>query len=42
MEKRYLHKRGHVVWVLLHVSVVLADDGQPLYFVSQVKDITER
>jgi PAS domain S-box-containing protein len=42
MEKRYIHKRGHVVWVLLHVSVVLADDRQPLYFVSQVKDITER
>jgi PAS domain S-box-containing protein len=42
MEKRYLHRRGHVVWVLLHVSVVLADDGQPLYFVAQVKDITER
>lgn len=42
MEKRYYHKRGHVVWVLLHVSVVLADDRQPLYFVSQVKDITDR
>src|SRR5258705_5387182 len=42
MEKRYLHKRGHVVWVLLHVSVVLADDGHPRYFVAQVKDVTER
>jgi len=39
MEKRYLHKDGHIVWVLLSVSLVRDAAGQPLYFVSQIQDI---
>jgi PAS domain S-box-containing protein len=42
MEKRYVHARGHLVTVLLNVSLVRDDQGQPRYFVSQVQDITER
>lgn len=42
MEKRYLHKKGHVVWVLLSVSLVRDIENQPLYFVSQIEDITSR
>src|SRR5205807_2331684 len=42
MEKRYLHKGGHVVWVLLSVSLVRDDAGQPMYFVSQIQDISAR
>jgi len=41
MEKRYFHKKGYIIWALLNVSVVRDDAGKPLYFVSQVKDITE-
>ncbi|WP_431210205.1 PAS domain S-box protein [Puia sp. P3] len=41
MEKRYFHKDGHIVWALLNVSLVRSDTGEPLYFVSQIKDITE-
>jgi PAS domain S-box-containing protein len=41
MEKRYYHKDGHLLWVLLNVSVVRAEVGKPNYFVSQIKDITE-
>lgn len=41
MEKRYFHKNGHIVWALLNVSLVRSDNGDPLYFVSQIKDITE-
>jgi len=41
MEKRYFHKNGHIVWALLNVSLVRSDTGDPLYFVSQIKDITE-
>lgn len=42
MEKRYYHKRGHVVWILLSVSLVRDSDGQPLYSVAQIQDVTEQ
>jgi PAS domain S-box-containing protein len=42
MEKRYLHKRGGVVWVLLTVSMVDDEQGNPAFFVSQMQDITDR
>jgi diguanylate cyclase (GGDEF)-like protein/PAS domain S-box-containing protein len=42
MEKRYFHKDGHIIWVLLSVSLVRAAAGRPLYFVSQIQDITEQ
>ena len=41
-EKRYFHREGHVVWILLSVSLVQDEEGEPLYFVSQVQDISER
>jgi diguanylate cyclase (GGDEF)-like protein/PAS domain S-box-containing protein len=42
MEKRYVRADGAVCWVLLSVSLVRDDAGEPLYFVSQIEDITER
>ena len=42
MEKRYLSASGSVVWVLLTVSMVHGADGEPLHFVAQIQDITER
>lgn len=42
MEKRYFHNDGRIIWVLLNVSLVHDERGTPLYFISQIKDITER
>jgi PAS domain S-box-containing protein len=42
MEKRYYHKQGHVIWILLNVSLLHDPAGQPLYFISQIQDITNR
>ena len=41
-EKRYLHADGSVVWVDLSTSLVRDDVGNPLYFSTQILDITER
>lgn len=42
LEKRYIHKNGHVVWVLLSVSLVRDSKGNASHFVAQLKNITER
>jgi diguanylate cyclase (GGDEF)-like protein/PAS domain S-box-containing protein len=42
MEKRYLRPDGSVVWALLSVSLVRDPEGEPLHFISQVLDISER
>jgi PAS domain S-box-containing protein len=41
-EKRYLHKSGRIVWASLTCSLVRDTDRRPLYFISQIQDITER
>ncbi len=42
MEKRYFHKNGRLVFINLSVSIVRDQNGGPMYFVSQVENITER
>ena len=42
MDKRYLHRAGHEVWIRLTVSLVRTADGRPGHFVSQIEDISER
>ena len=42
MDKRFIHKDGHVVYTHLAVSCMRKDDGSPDYFVALVEDITER
>ena len=41
-DKRYIHKQGHTIWIRLSVSVVRDADGSPLYFVSQMQDMSEQ
>ncbi|HET6202911.1 MAG TPA: EAL domain-containing protein [Planctomycetota bacterium] len=42
IEKRYRHAWGHYFWVLLTVSLVRDENGEPLHVISQVQDISER
>lgn len=42
LRKRYITREGATVWAVLAVSLVRDSEGQPLYFVSQVLDITTR
>ncbi len=40
MEKRYFHKNGSIIWVILKVSLVWNSDDTPNFFISQIIDIT--
>lgn len=42
IEKRYFHKNGNIIWILLNISIVHDSDDQPLYFIFQMNDITVR
>lgn len=42
MEKRYFHKNGQIVWIILAVSLIRNADNSPRFFISQIKDITAR
>jgi PAS domain S-box-containing protein len=42
VEKRYIHKDGHEVWVEVAASRVDDPSGQPLYGISVIQDITNR
>ncbi len=42
LEKRYRHKSGRTIWVLLNAAMMRGDNGKPLCVISQLQDITER
>lgn len=42
IEKRYLHKQGHAVWVHLTVALERNEQGEPLYCITVIQDITDR
>ena len=41
LETRYYHKSGHIIWVLLTVSVIRSSKNQGKYLLKQIVDITE-
>jgi len=42
MDKRYIRKDGRIVWIGLTVALQRDASGEPLYFISVVRDITAR
>ncbi|WP_437965171.1 PAS domain S-box protein [Sorangium sp. So ce260] len=42
LAKRYLHKDGRVIPVILHGSIVRGEDGEPIHYIAQVEDVTAR
>jgi len=42
VEKRYIHKDGHIVWGLMSRAVVRDSEGEALYFIGQIQNISER
>lgn len=42
MEKRYIRKDGSIAPVLLTGTVLRDDNGNPLHFIAQIQDISER
>jgi PAS domain S-box-containing protein len=41
-EKRYVHKDGNSVWVVIAATMLYDSLGRPLHYVSQIEDITKR
>ena len=42
LAKRYIHGDGRLIWVLLSVSLICAENGDPLCLFTQAVDITEQ
>jgi PAS domain S-box-containing protein len=42
MAKRYFHKNGSIIWINLTVSLVRDKENKPLFFISQIEDVTGR
>lgn len=42
IEKRYIHKDGHFIWVQVNTSVLHDREGKPKHYIAQAQDITNR
>jgi PAS domain S-box-containing protein len=42
LEKKYRHRQGQIIYGEVSTSLVRNINGEPLYFISHVKDITQR
>ncbi|CEK11652.1 GGDEF domain-containing protein [Legionella hackeliae] len=39
MEKRYIHKNGSIIWILLNGGLIRNNENKPLYFIAQIQNI---
>ncbi len=42
IEKRYIHKQGHLIWANTTASLLRDEAGQPQYYIGIVRDISDR
>jgi diguanylate cyclase (GGDEF)-like protein/PAS domain S-box-containing protein len=42
IEKRFMTQKREIVWTMVNLSLVTSPEGDPLHFISQIQDITER
>jgi PAS domain S-box-containing protein len=42
LEKRYIHKNGSVIWVMIAATMLKDKNGKPLHYVSHIENITKR
>ena len=42
LEKRYVHRQGHIVWAEVSLALLHDPAGRPLHVVSEVQDVTGR
>lgn len=42
IEKRYIHKEGHIVWVLLNISLAQKRSSHAPFFIAQIQDINRQ
>lgn len=42
VEKRFIHQSGRIIYGMLYVSVIVDDEGKPLYLIGQIADLTKR
>ncbi|CAI6052450.1 PAS domain S-box protein [Cohnella sp. JJ-181] len=42
LESRFARKDGHTIWALLSVRLFRGEEGQPLYYIAQIIDITKQ
>lgn len=42
LEKRYIRKDGSIIWAMESSSLIRNDQGQPVNFITQMKDVSDR
>ncbi|MFW9919218.1 MAG: PAS domain S-box protein [Candidatus Thorarchaeota archaeon] len=42
LEKRYIHKSGHIVYTFINSSIIYDRENNPIHYVTQFQDVTEQ
>lgn len=42
MEKRYIRKDGSIIWVMVSATLIRDEQGEPINFITQMKDVSDR